>query len=87
MRWHRKIKHQKRNPSPIAELPSLGEPTHKRITIKQIRSSIGYPKNQAATLKSLGLGKIGAIVERVDDPSTHGAIRVVQHLVQILDGE
>lgn len=31
----------------------------KTLRVTQIKSSIGYKKDQLATLKSLGLGKIG----------------------------
>jgi large subunit ribosomal protein L30 len=84
VRWHRKIKKTKKNPSPIAQLPSLGDPTQSTLKIKQVRSSIGYPKNQGATLKCLGLTKIGQVVECSDTPTTHGMLRTVQHLIQIL---
>ncbi len=83
MRWHDKIKHTKRNKSKIAQLPSLGAPTDRPVRIKQVRSAIGNPKDQGAALKCLGLGKIGAVVERIDDSTTHGMLRKVQHLIEI----
>ncbi len=83
MRWHDKIKQRKRNRSPIAELPSIGQPTNKPVRVKQVRSAIGNPKDQGATLKCLGLGKIGAEVERIDTPTTHGMLFKVRHLIQI----
>ncbi len=85
MRWHDKIKRQSKNRENLIQMAPLGDPTHQPIKIQQVRSPIGYPKNQKATLKCLGLTKIGAVVERVDDPTTHGMIKTVQHLVKILD--
>ena len=55
------------------------------IKIHQIKSKIGYPKDQKATLQALGLRKISQIVEVEDTPSTRGMIRKVHHLVTVVD--
>ena len=55
------------------------------IKIQQIKSKIGYPKDQKATLQALGLRKISQIVEVEDTPSTGGMIRKVHHLVTVVD--
>ena len=55
------------------------------IKIQQIKSKIGYPKDQKATLPALGLRKISQIVEVEDTPSTRGMIRKVHHLVTVVD--
>ncbi|WP_308441473.1 50S ribosomal protein L30 [Prevotella sp.] len=55
------------------------------IKIQQIKSKIGYPKDQKATLQALGLRKISQIVEVEDAPSTRGMIRKVHHLVTVVD--
>ena len=39
---------------------------------------------QRATLKGLGLNKIGRSREIVDTPATRGMIRKVQHLVRVV---
>lgn len=52
------------------------------IKIKQIKSRINAPKDQKATLLSLGLHKIGQVVEVEDTPSSRGMIRKVFHLVE-----
>ena len=39
----------------------------KNLRITQVKSSIGYKKDQLATLRSLGLGKIGRTVDQVDN--------------------
>ena len=53
------------------------------IKIKQIRSKIGCPKNQKATLAALGLNKINSVVEHEDTPSILGMVEVVKHLVSV----
>ena len=55
------------------------------IKIQQIKSKIGFPKDQKATLQALGLHKISQIVEVEDNPSIRGMIRKVHHLVNVID--
>lgn len=55
------------------------------IKIQQIKSKIGYPKDQKGTLEALGLRKIGQVVEHEDTPSLRGMIRKVHHLVNVVD--
>ena len=55
------------------------------IKVQQIKSKIGYPKDQKATLQALGLRKISQIVEVEDTLSTRGMIRKVHHLVTVVD--
>ena len=55
------------------------------IKVKQIKSKIGYPKDQKATLQALGLHKISQVVEVEDTPSNRGMIRKVHHLVSVVD--
>lgn len=51
------------------------------IKVKQVRSIIGCPKTQKATMKALGLKKINSVVEHEDTPSIRGMIETVKHLV------
>ena len=55
------------------------------IKVQQIKSKIGYPKDQKATLQALGLRKISQIVEVEDTPSTLGMLRKVHHLVTVVE--
>lgn len=55
------------------------------IKVKQIKSGIGYPKDQKATLVALGLRKISQVVEIEDTPSMRGMIRKVHHLVSVVE--
>jgi large subunit ribosomal protein L30 len=54
------------------------------IRVQQKRSGLGYNKDQKATLKALGLGKIGRIREHPDNPQVRGMINKVTHLVEIV---
>lgn len=51
------------------------------LKITLVRSINGAKKNQIATVKALGLKKIGSVVEQADNPQIRGMIRVVSHLV------
>ena len=55
----------------------------KTLRITQIKSQIGHKYDQGATLKALGLGKIGRTVEQVDNPAVRGMIFKVKHLVEV----
>lgn len=57
----------------------------KTVTVTQTGSTIGRIKNQAATLKGLGLGKIGRTKTLEDTPAVRGMIRKVSHLVKVED--
>ncbi|HEY4033633.1 MAG TPA: 50S ribosomal protein L30 [Ktedonobacteraceae bacterium] len=54
-----------------------------KLRIKWVKSAIGYPKDQKATIKALGLRKLQRTVEHEDHPTLRGMIRKVSHLVQV----
>ena len=54
------------------------------IKIKKVKSAIKKPGNQKKTLLSLGLKKIGQVVEHQDTPSIMGMINKVKHLVTVI---
>jgi large subunit ribosomal protein L30 len=54
-----------------------------RLRIRQVASGIGYDKRQKATLKALGLGRIGKSKEHPDNPQVRGMIAKVTHLVDV----
>ena len=56
----------------------------KTIKIKQIRSGIGFDETQKATLRALGLEKIGRVREVPDNPPMRGMLRKVPHLVVVV---
>jgi large subunit ribosomal protein L30 len=54
-----------------------------KLRVKWVKSSIGYPKDQKATIYALGLHKLQQTVEHDDQPAIRGMIRKVVHLVQV----
>ena len=54
-----------------------------KLRIKWVKSSIGYSQRQRATIKSLGLRRLGDMVEWKDDPVTRGMVDKVKHLVEV----
>ena len=61
--------------------------TASSITIVQLRSAIGRPSDQRATLKGLGLNKIGREAKVHDTPANRGMIAKVAHLVRVVEGQ
>ncbi len=58
----------------------------KTITVTQVASPIGRPKDQRATLIGLGLNKMNRTRELEDTPAVRGMITKIQHLVRV-EGE
>ena len=54
-----------------------------KLSIKLIRSVIGTKPNQRKTVKALGLGKMGQVIEKEDTPQIRGMIETVKHLVEV----
>ena len=52
-----------------------------QIKVTQTCSDIGGTKSQRATLRGLGLKRIGDTVVKEDRPEIRGMIRTVTHLV------
>ncbi len=52
-----------------------------KITLK--RSPIGQTERQRATLRGLGLTRVGRTVVRTDTPTVRGMIRTVLHLIEV----
>lgn len=53
------------------------------IRVRQVKSGIGYAKDQRATLTGLGFRRLNQVVELEDTPSVRGMINKVIHLVRI----
>ena len=53
------------------------------LKITLVKSTSGQKKNQIATVKALGLHKIGQTVEQADNPQIRGMVRTVAHLVKV----
>ena len=55
------------------------------MTITQYKSKNGSDQRQLDTLRSLGLHRIGQVVEVEDNPQTRGMIHRVRHLVRVVE--
>jgi ribosomal protein L30 len=54
-----------------------------KLRITYAKSTIGYSKDQKATVRSLGLRKLQAVVVKDDNPSIRGMLFKVRHLVRV----
>jgi large subunit ribosomal protein L30 len=55
----------------------------KQLRITWVKSSIGYSQVQKATIRALGLRRLGQSVVRPDNPSIRGMVQKVVHLVEM----
>ena len=58
-----------------------------KITVRQIKSSIGKHKSHRATLLGLGLKKINSQRILEDTPSVRGMINKVSYMVEVVAGD
>ena len=54
-----------------------------KLSVRQIKSGIGFEKSQKATLKALGLGKLNRVRIHPDCPQIRGMLTKVTHLVSV----
>src|SRR5438552_14815910 len=54
-----------------------------RLTVTLVKSVIGYPRDQRATVRSLGLHRLGRRVEVTDNQVMRGMLHKVNHLVRV----
>ena len=59
------------------------ESTDKRLKITLVKSPIGFNKDQARVVTSMGLRRINHSVALKDTPETRGMILKVRHLVVV----
>jgi large subunit ribosomal protein L30 len=55
----------------------------KMVSVKLVRSPIGFNRNQAAVVEGMGLRKLNHTVTLMDTPETRGMIFKVRHLVTV----
>jgi large subunit ribosomal protein L30 len=55
----------------------------KTITVRWVKSQIGYDRRQRATLRGLGFRRLNQTVEVQDTPAIRGMIFKVRHLVVV----
>ena len=58
-----------------------------KVTVKQIKSSIGKHKSHRATLLGLGLRKINSQRTLEDTPCVRGMINKVSYMVEVVSGD
>ena len=54
-----------------------------KVKVTLVKSLIGSKPNQKLTAKSLGLGKVGDVIEHEDDAVLAGKVKVIAHLVKV----
>lgn len=54
-----------------------------KLKITLVKSLIGRPEEQRATVKALGLKKTNSFVVQEDTPAIKGMVRKVEHLIQV----
>ena len=57
------------------------------LTVTQTRSRNGSDQRQLATLRSLGLRRIGHTVAVKDSPQARGMLHAVRHLIKVTEPE
>jgi large subunit ribosomal protein L30 len=55
----------------------------KTVTVKLIKSPIGFKDNQEVVVRGLGLRKLNSTVQLKDTPAVRGMIHKVRHLVEV----
>jgi large subunit ribosomal protein L30 len=61
----------------------MAKHTGKTLKITLVKSPIGFNKNQATVVESIGLRRIRHTVELPDTPETRGMVFKVRHLVTV----
>lgn len=56
-----------------------------KLRITQVKSTIGCPKDQKATVRALGLKRINHTIEQDDTAVIRGMVFKVKHLVKVED--
>ena len=55
----------------------------KSLRVTLVKSPIGFPKDQKATVKALGLRRMHQTVEHKDTPALRGMVTKIIHLLKI----
>ncbi len=55
----------------------------KVIKVTLVRSPIGFPQSQKATVRALGLRRLHQTVEHQDTPALRGMLAKVVHMIRI----
>ena len=55
----------------------------KKLTITQVRSTIGFNRKQGDVVRSIGLRRIRHTIEVADTPELRGMLHKVRHIVEV----
>jgi len=55
----------------------------KKLTITQVRSTIGFNRKQGDVVRSIGLRRIRHTIEVADTPEMRGMLHKVRHIVEV----
>ena len=69
----------------MAQKSKKAQKTAKTVRITLVRSPIGFNKNQATVVQSIGLRRMHHTVSLADTPETRGMIFKVRHLVTVAE--
>lgn len=58
--------------------------TQKTVKVQLVRSPIGCKESHRATVRGLGLRKLGSQSELEDTPSVRGMINKISYLIKVL---
>jgi len=64
-------------------MPAKKAAPSKTLKVTQVKSAIGTPADQKATVRALGLKRINHSVEHADTPTVRGMIFKVKHLIKV----
>lgn len=55
----------------------------KTVRVTWVRSDIGYPKDQKATIRAIGFKRLNQTLELPDSPQLRGQIFKVKHMLKV----
>ena len=59
--------------------------TSSTVRLTWVRSDIGYPKDQKATIRAIGFKRLNQTLELPDSPQLRGQINKVKHMLKVED--
>ena len=55
-----------------------------KLRLRQFKSASGHRRDQAATVRALGIRRLHQVVEQEDTPQIRGMLFKVRHLVEVV---
>jgi len=55
----------------------------RKLSITQIRSTSGHPRDQHLTVRALGIRRMNQTIEQNDTPQIRGMVFKIRHLVKV----